>query len=469
MVSGGVLALIVAATVGTNAATDGFFAAFAVYSTVVAFGQSARTTIVARMLEDSTRFGAFDRYLGAGAMLFVVVAIAFGPLGGPVAGTLTGGLPPEARQTAETALLLFIPASGLQLFAALGAAMLGALEDFLWAGAAFLIGSLSSIAAFVALRPSLGTDALATAILLGSVVSAALVAAALVRDGWRPAAATFTAPRDAARAASVLVISSVSFLLAQLGFLVTLGIGARLGVGVITVYSYAYMAMGLAQAIFVSSVPMVLAAPLARTWDRTAASLLPHHLAVLRAGMLLVVPVLAAAALVGADVAGFVLREFTDQQSDAGRGTLPHPVAERRLGAGQHGPVCRPGGRRPVCRARGGHSRGRRRPDRRRPRRRSNGEHLAARRRRADQHGSHGCGDPVDDLARATRPWPVQRSWRILALFLAGGAVTFGTPYLLAVLANVPAARLVGTRLPERRCTPDASPGCPPSARLPSA
>ena len=105
----------------------------------------------------------------------------------------------------------------------------------------------------------------------------------------------------------VLLISSVSFLMAQVGFIVILGVGARLGVGVITVYTYAYMAMGLVQAVFVSSVPMVMAAPLSQTWDRRPETLLPHHEAVLRAGMLLVVPVLAAAALIGTDVAGFVL------------------------------------------------------------------------------------------------------------------------------------------------------------------
>jgi peptidoglycan biosynthesis protein MviN/MurJ (putative lipid II flippase) len=315
MVSGGVLALVVAATIGTNAETDGFFAAFAAYSTVVAFAQSARTTVVARMLEGTERFTAFDQYLGAGLLLLAMVAIAFGLLGDPIAGLLTGSLPPAARDTAATALLLFIPASGLQIFAAFGAAMLGALEDFLWAGVAFVVGSLLSIVAFVALQPSLDVDGLAVAILIGSALSAAIVAVRLVREGWRPSRTTVTQPRAAAGAASVLLISSVSFLIAQLGYLVTLGIGARLGVGTITVYTYSYLAMGLVQAIFVSSVPMVMAAPLSLTWDRRPTSLLPHHEAVVRAGMLLVVPVLAAAALVGTDAARFVLREFTDSQS----------------------------------------------------------------------------------------------------------------------------------------------------------
>jgi peptidoglycan biosynthesis protein MviN/MurJ (putative lipid II flippase) len=315
MVSGGLLAVIVAATIGTNAETDGFFAAFAIYATVAAFAQTSRTTIVARMLEGTGRFTAFNEYLGAGMLLFLAIAVAFGPLGGPVAALITGGLPAAAADTATTALLLFIPASALQIFAGFGAAMLGALDDFVWAGLAFLAGSLLTIVAFVALRPALGVDALAVAILLGAVLSAAIVGVALVRLGWRPSRTTITQPRAARRAAAVLLISSVSFLMAQVGFIVILGVGARLGVGVISVYTYSYMAMGLVLAVFVSSVPMVMAGPLSQTWDRRPETLLPHHEAVLRAGMLLVVPVLAAAALIGTDVAGFVLREFSDAQA----------------------------------------------------------------------------------------------------------------------------------------------------------
>jgi putative peptidoglycan lipid II flippase len=315
MVSGGLLAVIVAATIGTNAETDGFFAAFAIYAAVVAFAQSARTTIVARLLEGTSRYEMFDRYIGAGLWLSVLVALAFGPLGAPIAALLTGGLPPSAQETAETALLIFIPSSALQIFAALGAAMLGALADFVWAGIAFVAGSLVTIAGFVVLRPGLGVDGLPVGILLGSVVSALVIAVGLVRHGWRPTRAIVAQPAEARRAASVLSISSVSFVIAQFGYLVVLAVGARLGVGTITVFTYSYMAMGLIQAVFVSSVPMVMAGPLFQTWDHRPETLLTHHEAVLRAGMLLVIPVVATAALVGADVAGAVLREFTDAQS----------------------------------------------------------------------------------------------------------------------------------------------------------
>ena len=314
MVSGGILAVVVAATLGNNASTDGFFAAFAVYSIFVAFAQSARTTIVARLLEGRSRFTALDHYFGAALFVVVLVVLAFGLLGDPVARLLTGDLPDEARETAKTALLILTPAAALQLFSALGAAMLGALDDFMRAGMSFVVGSIVSIIAFIALRPTLGIDGLPVALLIGSVVSAGVVAQGLLRLGWRPSATSVTEPRHAGRALSVLSISSVSFLIVQIGFIVTLSVGARLGVGTVTVLTYAMMAMSLLQALFVSAVPMVMAAPLARSWDREPESLLPHHEDVFRAGLILVLPAIAAAALVGVDLGRLVLAAFTDAQ-----------------------------------------------------------------------------------------------------------------------------------------------------------
>jgi hypothetical protein len=53
MITGGLLAVLVAAMIGSTAETDGFFAAYGVYAMIVSFAQSARTTIVARLLRGS--------------------------------------------------------------------------------------------------------------------------------------------------------------------------------------------------------------------------------------------------------------------------------------------------------------------------------------------------------------------------------------------------------------------------------
>jgi peptidoglycan biosynthesis protein MviN/MurJ (putative lipid II flippase) len=311
MIAGGVLAVLIAVLVGNDASTDGFFAAYAVYSVAVLFAQSARTTIVARLLESPTRFGAFDRFLGAGLLIALVLGIAFVPLGGVIAGALTGDLPGEAQDTARLALLLLWPAIAAQLFSALGAAMLAVLGNYVVAAIAFGGGGVVSILAFVALRPALGIDGVSAALLVGAAFMSLAVAVALMRRGWRPTAATVREPRESVRAAGVLGISSLSFLISQVGFVITLSLGARLGEGIVTVFTYAYMAMGLVQALLASSIGMVLAAPLAETWDRRPETLAPHNVDVFRAGVLLLVPVVAAAWLVGQEAGDVVLAKFT--------------------------------------------------------------------------------------------------------------------------------------------------------------
>jgi hypothetical protein len=104
--------------------------------------------------------------------------------------------------------------------------------------------------------------------------------------------------------------------LAQGAYLVTAAAAARGGAGAVTVYSYGYFAHGLVLALLASSISIVLAAPIAATWDRDAASLRPHVETVLRAGLVLLAPILATAALLGHEVASALLPKFTDGQID---------------------------------------------------------------------------------------------------------------------------------------------------------
>ncbi len=316
MVSGGLLAVLVAIRIGADARTDGFFAAYGVYAVTVLFAQSARTTVVARLVESGDPFEGLNRFLGAGLVVFAAFGVAFVALGSPLASALTGDLPDAAHDAAFTTLVILWPATGIQLFAALAAAVLGLRGDFGRAAAAFGGGSLSAIVAFLALEPVLGIDALPVALLLGSVLTGAVIGAGLVRAGWRPSAAILgAARRGGARGAGVLVASSISFLLQQIAYLVSLGVAARLGEGVVTSYSYAYAAIGLLIAL-PSSVSVVIAAPLATDWDRREESLLVHHRAIASAALLVVVPVAAAAWLVGPEVGSAVLRGFTDGEVD---------------------------------------------------------------------------------------------------------------------------------------------------------
>ena len=316
MVVGALLALLVAALIGNNAETDGFFAAYGVYSLGVLLAQAARTTVLPRLLEGETRFGALDIYFGGGLVLGAVAVFLLVPLGGVIAELVTGDLPDSAHDAARTALLLLAPAVVAQLYAGLGAAMLAALDDFLSPGIAFLAGGAVSVAVFVAVEPALGVDGIGVGLLAGSGVSAAVVGVALARKGWRPSLDTFAGPRPMGRAAAVLVVASLPILISHVGYLITLSIGARIGEGVVTAFSYSYLGYIVAFALLAGSVPLAIIGPLTEHWDRRPETLVEDNERVFRAGLVLFVPLVVGIWLVGHEVAGALLSKFNAAEVD---------------------------------------------------------------------------------------------------------------------------------------------------------
>jgi hypothetical protein len=310
----GVQAVLVAAKFGVTAATDGVFAAYGVYSLVVLLAQSWRATLVARMVESESPFDSFNRFCGAAALVFAVCGILFVGLGGPIASLLTGGLRPAAANTAHEALLILWPAAGGQLVAALAAAVLGIRGDYGNAALAYSAGSVLSIGAFLALEPLMGITALPTSILIGTAVTLVPLLFAIVHAGWRPSRTIVVDFGLNLRAASLALVSSLTNVFVYLVFIVSIAVTARLGEGVTTIYTYAYFALGLVTTLVGSSLMIVLAAPLAAVWDRRPASLRPYADDVFRTGLMIVIPVAAAAALLGRDVAAAVFPQFTQHE-----------------------------------------------------------------------------------------------------------------------------------------------------------
>ena len=102
MLLGGVVAIVVVLKYGAEARTDGFFAAYGVYSIAVIIAQSARTTIVARLIEGESLFDRLNRFLAVGLLIALAFGIPAAALGGELAGVLTGDLGPEARRALAT-------------------------------------------------------------------------------------------------------------------------------------------------------------------------------------------------------------------------------------------------------------------------------------------------------------------------------------------------------------------------------
>jgi peptidoglycan biosynthesis protein MviN/MurJ (putative lipid II flippase) len=311
IVTGLGLAIVIAAEFGVTAQTDGYFAALGLYGIAASLGQSWRSTIVPRLVESPTTFGRFNRYCGATALLFALSGLAFVVFGSQVATLVTGS--DTAQETARTALLILWPAAGAQLLAGLATGMLAVLDDYASAAVAYALGSIVTLGAFAALVPALGINALAAGFLAGALVTLIILLVALVRRGWRAEPVLFDLVPNA-RAAWLLVFSSLSVFGLQILYVISISAAGRVGEGAATIFSYAFTGHYVVKSVTTLSLPIVLAAPLTATWDRTQQGLRPYTEDVLRTTFVLLAPALAAVILVGDDVGGLLLAKFSDHQ-----------------------------------------------------------------------------------------------------------------------------------------------------------
>jgi peptidoglycan biosynthesis protein MviN/MurJ (putative lipid II flippase) len=320
---GAVLALVVLFVFGKTAKTDGLFTAYAVYGVILMLAQSLRTTIVARLLETTPMWTAFELYLGSVLALTVLVALPLVALGSPLAELLTGSSTGDAHDTARTALWLFAIAGGAQLVAGLGAAALGALDRFVAASAAYLAAGVASIVGLAALAAPLDVTAVPVAVAAGSVLNAALMIRGLLSAGWRPRARLVTSMADLGRRLWTIFSGAALYAASQAIFVVSLALAARMSSGSATVYTYAFFAASFVVGASSGSAGIVLAAPLAQTWDRSPASLAPHLATIVRLGATLILPVLGIAAVAGDDLAGVLFgSKFTTGDTHALAGSF---------------------------------------------------------------------------------------------------------------------------------------------------
>ena len=307
MTLGATIALVILLRFGKNRETDGLFAAYGIYGVLVVIAQTFRTTIVARLVEGPSLFAALDRYLGAIAVIFLGAAVPLVALGDPLSHLLIGHLGSTATHTARIALLVLWLAAGAQLASALLAAALAVREEFALPGGAYVTGGLVSIAALLGFAPLLGIQAVPLALCLGGATTVALMMLRLARLGYRPSLSGVVPDGGSVARAGLLLWAAVGAVSGQVAFVVTIGFAARLGAGAPTLYTYANFVFILFMAAIAGSMSIVLAPRLAETWDRRPASLLGPMLEVFRAGLMLVVPVVAIAAIAGPVVARVAL------------------------------------------------------------------------------------------------------------------------------------------------------------------
>jgi hypothetical protein len=250
---------------GRTAETDGFLGAYAVYLVLVLAAQAFRMVVV----PDLTRAAAQGRLGGesrAFALAFLVLAVPVSVLvavfSGPLGDLITGSLPSSSAHVAGRALAVLVPAAFLQLLAALAASALAAVDSYGTAAGGFALGGIAGLIVFAALADGHGIVALAWGLAVNAAVAFVVPVVALVRKG------TLTGPApdrlDILPRLWHLLEGAAVPLALQGSYLLALRFAAKLGVGSVTTFSYAYLAASTLVAVTAFSVGLISSAPLTR-------------------------------------------------------------------------------------------------------------------------------------------------------------------------------------------------------------
>ncbi|HEY6549816.1 MAG TPA: hypothetical protein VIY71_01300, partial [Solirubrobacterales bacterium] len=125
----GIQALLYLSSFGIGGRTDGFFIAFALYTSFGVFSQSIRVTSAPLLVGLRPRLTPTELAVALVA-ISIPVAIATIPLAGPLASLLAPGLGETGRGVTESALPILGFAMILQLWAAGGATLLAVRDRF---------------------------------------------------------------------------------------------------------------------------------------------------------------------------------------------------------------------------------------------------------------------------------------------------------------------------------------------------
>lgn len=311
----GVQALLYLSSFGIDARTDGFFVAFALYSSFGVFSQSIRVTATPLLVGERARLTP-GRLGGALVAIAAPVAIATIPLAGPLASLLAPGLSGAGRGITESALPLLGLAMVLQLWAAGGATVLAVRDRFDRIAFAYIAGALCSLVVYLAVAGAAGELSLGW-----SMLAMAVVTCTAMLDGVRASrprrGAVARSPQLGLRrlARSVwLVLSSTAIYLAFNGlYVITLAFASNYDAGDATVLSYAYLFASYLVAATGFALGMSRIADMRRgalaDWREVIADTVP---AGFRYAMLLVAPALAALIAGGATLVGEVLSASFD-------------------------------------------------------------------------------------------------------------------------------------------------------------
>jgi peptidoglycan biosynthesis protein MviN/MurJ (putative lipid II flippase) len=117
--------------------------------------------------------------------------------------------------------------------------------------------------------------------------------------------------------AILVLVGAASVAAPQLLYVIGMAAAASLGTGAPTTFSYGFLGTQVFVSVLAGSVSIVAAAPIAANWDRDPASLDGPIGRGFRLAILVLVPAVAAVALIGADVASPLLSGFGSSDLNA--------------------------------------------------------------------------------------------------------------------------------------------------------
>jgi peptidoglycan biosynthesis protein MviN/MurJ (putative lipid II flippase) len=286
---------------GTNVRTDGFFVAFAVYTTFGVFSQSLRLTSVPLLVEPGARLSV-RQFAAALTLIGLPVLILTGPLSGVLAHLLSPGLSNEGRAATESALPVLGAAMVLQLWAAGGATVLAIRARFNLVAGAYMAGAGAGLIAFLALMGTAGEQTLGWSMLTMAIVTCTWMLVGVRASGGIGARKASFELRTLLGHAGLILGRTAVYLAFNMLFVITLAFaGSHGATGDATVLSYAYLfasylVAGTGMALGMSRIPEMTRA--ARAEGRAiVAETVPQGF---RYSMLIVAPAMAALITVGA-------------------------------------------------------------------------------------------------------------------------------------------------------------------------
>jgi len=304
----GIQALLYLSSFGINGRTDGFFIAFALYSSFGVFSQSIRVTSAPLLVGRKPRLTPTELGLALGAIA-IPVALATIPLAGPLAALLAPGLGEAGRGTTEAALPILGGAMILQLWAAGAATLLAVRDRFDRIAFSYIAGAGAGLVVYLVASQfagelSLGWSMLAMAVVTSSVMFDGLRASRTRGAGLRIAGGV----RRAFRCIWMVLSSTAVYLAFNCLYVITLAFASKYGAGGATVLSYAYLFASYLVAATGFALGMSRIADMTRSATISGRELISDTVpGGFRYSMLLVAPALGALIAGGATLIGEVL------------------------------------------------------------------------------------------------------------------------------------------------------------------